>query len=85
MKHYNKTKQETKKQRQQWWKLLSLDEQQAYIEKRQSKKAKRRKNQPERVLKYNPEYPWLTEGVNDKNREQWQEMIAKKNPWLKIA
>ena len=75
----------TKKQRRQWWKSLTFYQQQVYIEKRQAIKAERRKNQPKRVLRYNPEYSWLTEGVNDNNREQWEKMIAKKNPWLKVA
>ena len=75
----------TKKQRQQWWKSLSLDEQQEYIERRQAKKAKQRKMRPERLLKYNPAYPWLTEGVNKSNRDDWLVMIHKKNPWLKVA
>ena len=88
MKHYHKTKAKrqkykTKKQRQQWWKALSLDEQQEYIERRQAKKAKQRKNKPLRVLRYNPEYPWMTEGVNESNRDDWLAMIHKKNPWLK--
>ena len=83
MKTYYKTK--TKKQRRQWWKSLTPEQQQAYIEKRQAKKAKERKNRPKRVLRYNPEYPWLTEGVNDTNREQWKAMIRKKNSWLKVA
>ena len=75
----------TKKERQEWWRNLTPEQQSEYIEKKQAEKAKRRENEPERALRYNPEYPWLTEGVNDSNREQWQEMIAKKNPWLKVA
>ena len=75
----------TKKQRRQWWNSLSLDEQQEYIERRQAKKAKQRKNKPPRVLRYNPEYPWMTEGVNESNRANWLAMIHKKNPWLKVA
>lgn len=85
-----KKKWKTKKQRQQWWKSLTLDEQQEYIEKRQASKAKYRKNNPKQSKKDDYRYPskiypWLIEGVNDSNREQWQKMIAKKNPWLKVA
>ena len=75
----------TKSQRQQWWKSLSLDEQQEYIEHRQAKKAKARKLSPPKKLKYNPTYPWLTEGVNESNRADWLALIHKKNPWLKVA
>ena len=75
----------TKKQRQQWWNSLSLDEQQEYIERRQAKKTEKRKNEPERVLKYIFKYPWTIEGVNADNKEQWLAIIHKKNPWLKIA
>ncbi|HDY88131.1 MAG TPA: hypothetical protein ENH82_08475 [bacterium] len=74
---------QSKAERQQWWKSLSLDEQQDYIERRQAKKAEQRKNRPKRVLEYNPAYPWMTEGVNDSNREQWLRAIHKKNPWLR--
>lgn len=75
----------TKKQRRQWWNSLSLDEQQKYIERRQAKKAKQRKMYPKPPLRYNPEYPWMTEGVNADNKEQWLAMIHKKNSWLKVA
>ncbi len=88
MKNYYKPKTyqyKTKKQRRQWWNSLSFYQQQIYIEKRQAIKAKRHKNQSKRVLRYNPEYPWMTEGVNETNRAQWWAMIKKKNPWLKVA
>ena len=51
----------------------------------ESGKAERRENEPERALKYNPKYPWMTEGVNADNRDKWRAMIHKKNPWLKVA
>ncbi len=75
----------SKKERQEWWRNLTPEQREAQIEKWQAQKAERRKDEPKRILKYNPAYPWLTEGVNDSNREQWQKMIAKKNPWLKVA
>lgn len=75
----------SKKERQEWWRNLTPDQQQEYIEKKQAQKAERRKNEPERVLKYNSKYPWMTEGVNESNRADWLAMIAKKNPWLKVA
>lgn len=73
----------TKKQRQQWWKDLTPEQQGEYIEKKQVQKAERRSHEPPRVLKFNPKYPWRTEGVNSKNKKQWLAMIYKKNPWLK--
>ncbi len=75
----------TKKERQEWWRNLTPEQQATQVEKWQAKKAKRRENEPERVLKYNPKYPWMTEGVNADNREQWLAMVHKKNPWLKVA
>ena len=75
----------TKKERQEWWRNLTSEQQQEYIEKKQAQKAKRRENEPERVLRYNPKYPWLTDGVNESNRADWLAMIHKKNPWLKVA
>ena len=75
----------TKKERQEWWRNLTFDEQQAYIEKKQAQKAERRKIYPIKEAEYNPKYPWSTEGVNDTNREQWRAMIDKKNPWLNAA
>ena len=30
-------------------------------------------------------YPWVTEGVNETNKDQWLRTIKQKNPWLKIA
>jgi len=75
----------TKKERQEWWRNLTSDQQAAQIGKWQAQKAKRRESEPERVLRYNPKYPWMTGGVNDSNREQWLATIHKKNPWLKVA
>ena len=75
----------TKKQRQQWWRDLTSEQQGEYIEKQQAKKAKWRSHEPPRVLKYSSKYPWRTEGVNDKNRAQWLAVIHKKNPWLKTG
>lgn len=43
------------------------------------------KNEPPRALKFDPKYPWATEGVNSKNKKQWLAMIHKKNPWLKLT
>ncbi len=75
----------SKKERREWWRNLTPEQQAAQIEKWQAKKAERRENEPERVLKYNPKYPWMTEGVNADNRDKWLAMIHKKNPWLKVA
>ena len=72
----------TKKERQEWWRNLTLEQQSEYIRSRQARKAEERQDQPERALKYNPKYPWLTEGVNESNRDDWLAMIHKKNPWL---
>ena len=37
--------------------------------------------------KISRKYPWTNPGVfvNDSNREQWRQMILKKNPWLSAA
>ena len=81
----SKKKSKTKKQRQQWWNNLTPDEKEAQIIKWQAQKAKRREINPLKELEYDPKYPWLTEGVNEKNKAQWWAMILKKNPWLKVA
>lgn len=75
----------TKKQRQQWWANSTWAERDDYIRSKQRERMKKRRNRPLKSAKFNPEYPWMTEGVNEGNREQWQKMIAKKNPWLKVA
>ena len=75
----------SKKERQKWWRNLTSEQQQEYIEKKQAQKAKRREIHPLKELEYNPKYPWMTEGVNDTNRAEWWAMILKKNPWLKVA
>ena len=75
----------TKKERRKWWRNLTPEQREAQIEKWQAQKAERRENEPPRVLKYNPKYPWMTEGVNADNRDKWLAMIHKKNPWLKVA
>ena len=80
-----KYKAKTKKKRQQWWNNLTPEQQDQQIEKWQAQKAKVRKLLPDKILEYNPEYPWMTEGVNDTNRAEWWAMINKKNPWLKVA
>lgn len=82
-KNYYNTK--TKAQRQQWWNNLTFDEKETQIIKWQCQKEKRRKINPVPELKCNPKYPWMTEGVNGKNRKKWLAMIKKKNPWLKVA
>jgi len=83
MKNYYNTK--TKAQRQQWWDNLTPDKKETQIIKWQRQKAKKRKLYSEKKLKFNPKYPWMTTGVNDKNRKKWLAMIRKKNPWLKVA
>jgi len=75
----------SKKERQEWRRNLTPDEQEAYIERKQAKKAEQRENQPKQPLRYNPKYSWMTEGVNEGNRAKWWAMIKKKNPWLKVA
>ena len=72
----------SKKQRQQWWNRLTSEQQEEYINNRQARTAEKRKLNPPKELEFNPEYPWLTEGVNDKNRERWLAMIHKENTWL---
>ncbi len=79
-----KRKRWSKKERQAWWANLSDSERQQNIERWQKRKAERRAMRPPKELKYNPKYPWMTEGVHEGNREQWRAMILKKNPWLKI-
>jgi len=73
----------TKRQRRKWWNSLSDEQRQSQIAKWTAKKNKMVK--PERILAFNPKYPWMTEGVNDSNREAWIRTIKRKNPWLKIA
>ena len=80
-----KYKAKTKKKRRQWWNRLTPEQQEKQIIKWQAQKAKSHKLLPDKILKYNPEYPWMTEGVNDTNRAEWWAMINKKNPWLKVA
>lgn len=75
----------TKKQRQEWWAGLTFEQKGKWIEKWQAQKEERRKHLPPRELRYNPKYPWVTEGVNSTNRGKWWAMIKKKNPWLKVA
>lgn len=72
----------TKKQRQQWWNSLTPKQQADHIKKRQAQITEARKLNPPKELMCNPQYPWMTEGVNDTNREQWWAMTKKKNPWL---
>jgi len=73
----------TKAERQRWWKNLSPQEQEAYIERRQARKTAWRKKHPKKELAYDRRFPWATEGVDDTNRAAWQRMILKKNPWLR--
>lgn len=73
----------SKKDRQDWWNSLTLEQQGTYIINRQNRKAEQRKDRPLRELRYNPKYPWITEGVNASNRAAWLTMIFKKNQWLK--
>jgi len=75
----------SKKQRQQWWNRLTSEQKAEHIKNRQARTAEKRKLNPPKELEFNPEYPWLTEGVNDKNRERWLAMIQKENPWLKVG
>ena len=75
----------SKRQRQQWWRSLTLEQQDEYIRRKQARKAEERKNSSPKKLKVNPKCPWLTEGVNKTNRKQWLAMIKRENPWLKIG
>lgn len=72
----------TKEQRRQWWFSLSDDEKESYIARRQQRKTEWRKLHPKKEPVYDPKYPWVTLGVDDSNREQWQSVILSKNPWL---
>ena len=78
-------KNKTKRQRQQWWKSLTLEQQSQQIEKWWAQKAIKRENMPLMAQDVVPGYPWLTESVNDTNKAQWMAMVLRKNPWLKVA
>ena len=67
----------SKSNQKQWWNSLSLKQQLSQISKWQAKRHRKTK-----VLRFDPKYPWCTEGVNKDNKEQWLEMIFGKNPWL---
>ncbi len=75
----------TNKLRRQWWNRLTPEQKENFIEKRQAQKAEYRKLNPPKELMYNPQYPWMTEGVNDTNRKKWLANIKKKNPWLSVV
>jgi hypothetical protein len=59
--------------------MWSLDQQKLNIIKR-VERANRRKT---RKVYIDPNLPWMTEGVNEKNKEKWLATIYKKNYWLK--
>lgn len=82
MKRKHKTYRKSKEQRRKWWFSLTPEQQGEYIKRRQAKKTKERAKMPKRVQKYDEKYPWVTEGVNESNREQWFSLILAKNPWL---
>jgi len=67
---------QSKAARRKWWHSLTLDQQQAYIGKQQAIKAEKRKLHPVKQQIF----PVIT----SKNRAQWLELIARKNPWLDI-
>ena len=79
-KQSKKKKRKTKKQRQAWWNSLTKEEKRLQIAKWKAKKDAEVK--PEKKLEYDPKYPWVTEGVNEENREQWQQTILNQNPWF---
>jgi hypothetical protein len=71
-------KKKSKKQRQKWWRNLSLADKEAFIAKKQAQKAKRRRNHL-----YTREVEGFEKtGVNPDNVEEWRKLIAAKNPWL---
>lgn len=67
----------TKAQRRAWWYSLTDEERYAYIGKKQTIKAKNRVSYPQNESNC-PIFPVIT----SENREDWQELILKKNPWL---
>ena len=74
-----------KSERRKWWSNLTAGQQQTYIEQRQAKKDEYRKNHPKELLRFNPKYPWMTDGVKPANKAQWLKTIETKNPWLSVA
>lgn len=70
-------KRRTKKQRQQWWDNLTVEQKAEQVKKWQGESCEKTK-----ALEYNSEFPWLTEGVNGQNKKQWLAAICRKNPWL---
>ena len=71
-------KQRSKAERRAWWRNLSPEQQQEYIERRQSQKAEQRKNSS-----YVPEVTGFeATGVNPDNRAEWRELVLERNQWL---
>ncbi len=69
----------TKEERQAWWRGLTFDEKDTHIRRWQGQRERRRRP---KVKRFDPKYPWATEGVNRQNKEQWMDLIIRKNPWL---
>ena len=70
--------QKTKASRRAWWASLTLEQQQAYIEKRQAQKNEQRQGQSSC-----PVFPEINE-INESNRAEWQARIKKLNPWVQF-
>lgn len=70
----------SKAQRQAWWRSLSPEQQDEYIERRQSRKAELRKSR-------SPVQPvgFEATGVNESNRAEWMALILLKNPWFQFG
>jgi len=74
----------TKAQRRAWWQNLSTEEKEKQIAKWQERKEIRQRNRSPKLQRVSRKYPWTNPGVfvDDGNREQWQRVILKKNPWM---
>lgn len=71
----SKLRSKTKADRQAWWRSLTDEQRQAYIEKKQAEKA----NRPARGSNCPIYGPW-----DDTNRHIWREKVLRLNPWLDL-
>lgn len=63
----------SKAQRQAWWYSLTDEQRMAYLEKKQAERSERNKG-----VSNCPKFG----RIDSSNREEWQSLILRKNPWL---
>lgn len=67
---------QSKAARRKWWRGLTSEQQQDYIGKQQAERTEMRRLHPVKQQ--------IFPAITSKNRGQWLELIAKKNPWLNM-